>query len=159
MKSPSPSKLVWSSPLKTKIANGDYSSVVVKHSWCEDKHWDVEADLLTKCKDHFGTPHHHYSFCPTNSQGKPISTARFLPTDEEKLEDFHWAITSNSNIPSYPQNRNLWIHVSKLVGQSLVHAKTPWDLFIALGHGMLGECLPWLQVSQYLTYPQGGCGC
>ena len=147
VKCPSPSKSVWTSPLKTDTADGDRASVVVKLSWCEDGRHDVEADLLAKCKDRFGTPRHHYSFCPTDSHGKPISTGRFLPTDKEKPEDFHWAIASDYQVPSHPQRRSLWIHVSKLVGQLLVHAKTPWDLFIALGHGMLGAC--WLGYRRY----------
>jgi len=67
-----------------------------------------------------------------------MSTARFLPGGDEKLKDFHWAITDNFKVPSRPERRVLWIHVSKLVGRSLVHAGTPWDMFIALGHGMLG---------------------
>ena len=89
--------------------------------------------------------------------GEPIFAARFLPTDQEKPEDFHWAITSDYKVPSNPQRRSLWIHVSKLVGQSLAHAKTPWDLFIAIGHGMLGGCQLWLQVLQRLICQQGGC--
>jgi hypothetical protein len=119
----------------------------------------VEADLLAKCEDGFGTPHHHYSLCPTDSRGEPMSTARFLPTKNEKPENFHWAITSDSEVPSHPEYRSLWIHVSKLVGRSLVHAKTPLDLFVAVGHGMLGVCRSLLQVSRRLTYQQGGCGC
>jgi len=69
-----------------------------------------------------------------------MSTARFLPTDQEKLANFHWAISASSQVPPDPQRRSLWIYVSELVGKSLVHAKTPWDLFVALGHAMLGAC-------------------
>jgi len=139
VKCPSPSKLVWSLPLNTNAADGDRSSVVVKHSWCEDRCQEVEADFLAKSKDGFDSPRHHYSFCPTDSRGKPMSTARFLPA-EEKPEDFHWAINFDSKPPSLPQCRSLWIHASKPVSQSLVHAKTPWDLFMAIGHVMLGGC-------------------
>ena len=148
MKCPSPLRLVWSSPLDT---NGDHTYVVVKHSWCEDERQNVEAALLAKCKDDFGTPNHHYSFCPKDTRGEQTSTARFLPTDNEQLEDFHWAITHSSQVPSRPQRRLLWFHVSKLVGRSLVHAKTPWELFVAIGHAMLGVCQLWSQVSQFLT--------
>lgn len=151
VKCPSPSKLVWSSPLTTNAANGDCASVVMKHSWCEEQCQEVEADFLAKSKDDFGNPRHHYSFCPTDSRGKPMSTARFLPTKEEKLEDFLWTINIDSKPPSLPQCRSLWIHVSKPVSQSLVHAKTPWDLFVAIGHGMLGACRSWLQISRRLT--------
>jgi len=63
-----------------------------------------------------------------------MSTARSPPVDGEKLEDFRWATVSDSKIPSHSP----WIHASRLAGRSLVHAKTPWDLFIALGHAMLG---------------------
>ena len=73
-----------------------------------------------------------------------MSTARFLPAGEEHLEDFHWAVNLTSKVPSHPQRRYLWIHVSKLVGQSLVHAKTPWELYVAIGHAMLGACRLWL---------------
>ena len=156
MKCPSPSKLVWSSSLKTNTASGEYASVVVKYSWCEDERQKVEADLLSKCRDCFGTPRHYYSFCPTDSRGDPMSTARFLPTEEEKLIDFHWTISPSSQVPSHRQCRSLWIHVSEYVGGSLVHAKTPWDLFVALGHGMLGACWSLLQVSQRLTFQQDG---
>ena len=138
MRCPSPWRLVWSSPLETDTTNRDNAHVVVKYSWCEDKRQKVEADLLAKCKDDFGTPDHHYSFCPTDTRGAPTSTARFLPTEEEGLKDFHWAITPTSKVPSHPQRRYLWIHVSKLVGRSLVRAKTPWELYIAIGHAMLG---------------------
>ena len=159
MNGPSPSMLVWSSAPDTDSVNGDHAHVVVKHSWCEDRRQPVEADLLARCKDDFGTPDHHYSFCPTDAHGKPMSTARFLPTDDEQLRDFHWKITTASKVPSHPQRRRLWIHVSKLVGRSLVHAKTPWELCIAIGHGMLGACRLWLQVSRCLTRRQGGCRC
>ena len=140
MKCPAPSELVWSSDLDADSANGDRACVVVKSSWCEDKRHKVEADLLAKCKDGFGTPNHHYSFCPTDAHGNPMSTARFLPTGKERLSDFHWKITAASQVPSDPQRRHLWVHVSKLVGRSLVHAKTPWELYVAIGHGMLGAC-------------------
>jgi len=150
-------KLVWSSPIYTNTTNGDRVSVVVEHSWCEVGRQEMEADILTKSGDGFGGPRHHYSFCPTDSRGRPVSTARFLPVDGEKLEDFHWAIASDSKTPSHPQCRSLWMHVNKLAGRSLVHAKTPWDLFMAVGHGMLGACWSWLQVSQRLISQQGGC--
>ena len=140
--------MTWSLPLDTGTTNGDRAYVVVKHSWCEDGRKGVEADLLAKCKDDFGTPSHHYSLSPNDIRGEPMSTARFLPTDSEQLGDFHWAITAASQVPSYPLRRYLWIHVSKLVGRSLVHAKTPWDLCVAIGHGMLGACQLWLRVSQ-----------
>jgi len=136
---PSLSNSVWSSDPGTDATDGDHA-YVVKHSWCEDERQAVEAELLAGCKDDFGTPNHRYSFCPTNTHGEPTSTARFLPTDEEQLEGFHWAITPDSKVPPHPQRRQLWIHVSKLVGQSLVHAKTPWELYIAIGHAMLGAC-------------------
>jgi len=156
---PSTSTSFWSSDLGTDATNDDHAHVVVKHSWCEDERQTVEADLLTKCKDTFGTPNHHYSFCPTDTRGAPTSTARFLPTDEEQLEGFHWAITPGSKPPSHPQRRQLWIHVSKLVGRSLVHAKTPSELYTAIGHAMLGACRLWLQVLRWLTCRQGGWRC
>lgn len=148
MKSPSSWDEVWSSPLDT---NSDHARVVVKHSWCEHKHHEVEAELLVKCRNDFSTPNHCYSFCPKDTRGERTSTARFLPTDDERLKDFHWAITQSSQVPSRPQRRLLWIHVSKLAGQSLVHAKTPWGLCLALGHGMLGAYQLRSQVSQCLT--------
>jgi len=80
-----------------------------------------------------------------------MSTARFLPTDDERLEDSHWAITPGSQVPSRPQRRYLWIHVSKLVGRSLIHAKTPWELYIATGHAMLGACHFWPRAMRWLT--------
>jgi len=80
-----------------------------------------------------------------------MSTARFLPTDWEKPEDSHWAIASDSKAPSH----SLCIHANKLAGRSLVHAKTPWDLFIAVGYGMLGACWSWLQIPQRPHIPIG----
>ena len=141
----------WSSPLVTETTNGDPAYVVVKLMWCEDKRQEVEAELLTACKDDFGTPDHHYSFHPTDTRGVSMSTARFLPTDREQSKDFHWVVFPGSKLPSNPQRRSLWIHVSKLVGRSLVHAKTPWQLYLVIGHAMLGACWLWLQVPQYLT--------
>ena len=134
-------------------AGSSRASVVVKHSWCEDERQEVEAKLLNRCRGDFGTPNHHYSFCPTDTQGNPMSTARFLPAkDEDKeLETFHWAITPSSQVPSLPLHRYLWFHVGKSIGQSLVHAKTPWELCLAIGHGMIGMCQSLLQVSQCLT--------
>jgi len=85
-----------------------------------------------------------------------MSTARFLPAVKEELADFHWAISANSQVLPGPRRRSLWIHVSELVGRSLVHAKTPWDLFIALGHAMLGTCWSLSRVSQGLTCQQDG---
>jgi len=85
-----------------------------------------------------------------------MSTARFLPTVEEELADFHWAISAGSRDPPGAQRRSLWIHVSELVGRSLVHAKTPWDLFVALGHAMLGVCWSLLRMSRRLTCHQDG---
>ena len=146
----------WSSPLEIVTPNGDPAHVVVKLMWCEDKRQEVEAEILTACKDEFGTPDHHYSFCPTDTRKEPVSTARFLPTDGEQLEDFHWAFLPGSKVPSHPQRRSLWFHVSKLVGRSLVHAKTPWELYLAIGHAMLGTRWLRLQVLQYLTCRQVG---
>lgn len=40
--------------------------------------------------------------------------------------------------PPAPEYRSLMMHVTSDVGDSLVTAKTPWDLFEALGHAMLG---------------------
>jgi hypothetical protein len=153
------STLVWSSALDVDLVNGDPAYVVVKHLWYEEGRWGKEADLLTECKDDFGTPNHRYSFCPTDPYGKPVSTARFLPTNDEQLKDFHWKITAASQVPSEPQRRRLWVHVSELAGRSLIHAKTPWELHVSIGHGMLGACWLWLQASQNLTYRQGGCRC
>ena len=158
MKCPSPATAVWSSTLDTGTANDSHASLVVKSSWCEDKR-QVEAGLLASCNDDFGTPNHHYSFRPTDAQGKPMSTARFLPTAHERLKYFHWAITTASKVPFHPQRRCLWVHVSKLVGRSLVHAKTPWELSVAIGYGMLGARRLRLQVPECLTFQQGGCRC
>ncbi|KAF9645822.1 hypothetical protein BDM02DRAFT_399433 [Thelephora ganbajun] len=136
---PSISTLLWSSDLEPDTGKNDRAYAAVKHSWCEEKRQKVEADLLTKCKDDFGTPNHHRSFCPTDAKRGPISTARFLPVEGEPLEEFHWKTRNDSQAPSHPQSRTLWIHVSNLVGRSLVHSRTPWDLHIAIGHGMLGS--------------------
>jgi len=149
MRHPSSKSFLWSSALEIDPSKGTHAYAVVKHSWCEDK---VEAELLIQCKDDFGTPNHYYSFCPTDTRGALMSTARFLPTDEELPEDFHWPITSTPKVPSHPQRRYLWIHVSKLVGRSLVHAKTPWELSMAVGHAMLGACQLRSQVMLCLTY-------
>ncbi|KAF9644695.1 hypothetical protein BDM02DRAFT_3190360 [Thelephora ganbajun] len=138
VKRPSTSTLHWSSDLESDTGKSDRAYAVVKHSWCEEKRREVEADLLTKCKDDFGTPNHHYSFCPTDAKRGPVSTARSLPVEGELLEEFHWKIRNDSQVPSHPQSRTLWIHVSKLVGRSLVQSRTPWDLHVAIGHGMLG---------------------
>ena len=161
MRCPSSSRLVWSSALETDASNGDHAQVVVKHSWYEGGRQEVEADLLARCKDDFGTPKHHYSFCPTDTRGASMSTTRFLPTDEEQLKDFHWAVTTAFKVPSCPQRRFLWIHVSKLRGRSLVHAKTPWELCLAIGHAMLGACQLWPQATRCLTFTcrQGGWRC
>ena len=155
MKCPSSSKLVWSSPLDTNTANGDRASVVVKHFWYEDGRQEAEGDFLAKPKDSFGGPRHHYPFCPADSCERPVSNARFLPIDGEKPENFHWAIASDSKAPSHSP----WIHASRLAGRSLAHARTPWDLLMAIGHGMLGACRSWFKVSQRLTFYQGGCRC
>jgi len=64
-----------------------------------------------------------------------MPTARSSPADGEKPEDFCWATASGSKIPSHGSP---WTHTSRLAGRSLVHAKTPWDLFVAIGDGMLG---------------------
>ena len=72
-----------------------------------------------------------------------MSTARSSPTDEEQLGGFNQAITPDSE-PSLPSSAPT--HVSKLVGRSLVHAKTPLELYLAIGHAMLGACWPSLQV-------------
>ncbi|KAF9643513.1 hypothetical protein BDM02DRAFT_3104306, partial [Thelephora ganbajun] len=111
---------------------------VVKHSWYEEKRHKVEAELLTKCKGDFRTPNHYYSFCPIDPRGGPVSTARFLSVEGELLEEFQWKIRNDSQVPSHPQSRTLWIRVTKLVGRSLVHPKTPWDLHIVVRHGMPG---------------------
>lgn len=87
-----------------------------------------------------------------------MSTARFLPADGEKLEDFYWAFSPDHyKAPPNSQCRFMWFHVSKAAGQSLIHAKTPWELCVALGHAMLGEHQLRLQVSQFLTCQQAGC--
>ena len=44
--------------------------------------------------------------------GEPIPAACFLPAGDGPL--------------------------GEPVGRSLVHAKTPWELYVAVGHGMLG---------------------
>lgn len=75
--------------------------MVVKPSWCEDRRHEVEVDLLVKCEDDFGIPRHHHLFCPTDAQGRPMSTARFLPADDEELKDSHWAITTGPQVPSH----------------------------------------------------------
>lgn len=111
--------------------------MLVKYAWYEDERQEVQADLLFKCTNSFGTPRYCYSFCPTDSRGKPMSTARFLPTDGENLSDFHWPVIS-SRVPSSSQCRFMWFHVSKAAGKLLVHAKTPWELYLAIGHAMLG---------------------
>ena len=133
----------WSSDPDPPPENGRPTRVVVvKHSWCEEDRAGVEANLLTASANGFGTPDHCYSFCPKDSRGQPMSTARFLPgkDEEEKLGGFHWGIGGST--PRVPQRRYLWIHMSRRVGRSLVHAKTPWDLCLAVGCGMLGACQP-----------------
>ena len=135
------STCVWSSNLDSSSENGLPAHVVVKHSWCEVSRRGVEAELLNKCKSGFGTPDHCYSFCPKDSRGQPMSTARFLPDDDEEPENFHWGIgDSTPRDPHHSQHRRLWVHVSRRIGRSLVHAKTPWDLCLAVGSGMLGAC-------------------
>jgi len=88
-----------------------------------------------------------------------MSTMGSLLTGSEQLRDFHRAITPAPQIPSRPPNRRMRIHGNNLVGQSLIYAKTPWELCIAIGHGMLGAYQLWSWVSQRLTCRQGGCRC
>ena len=59
----------------------------------------VEANRLSKCKDDFDTPNHHYSFCPTDMRGQPISTAgRLLPTDDEQPGGFHCRVEGHGQV-------------------------------------------------------------
>lgn len=157
VKCPSVSESIWSSSLNTNTADGDCTSVLVKYAWHEAERQKIRNELLVKCASSFGTTHHHYSFCPADSRGKPMSTARFLPTDGENLRDFHWSVIDRSKVPSDSRCRFMWFHVNQAAGRSLVHAKTPWELHLAVGHAMLGGYRLRLLVSQFLTRQQGGC--
>lgn len=136
LKCPSVSAFVWFSAPDTGHTADDHAHTVVKYLWCGERLQGVGVDILTE--NNFGMPEHHYSLCPSDPRGNPVSTARFLPTNDELPTNFHWKITATSQVPSNLQRRQLWIHVSKPAGRPLIHAKTPWDLYVAVGHGMLG---------------------
>jgi hypothetical protein len=156
VKCPSVSESIWSSSLNTDIADGNCASVLVNYGWYEEERQKIRSDLLVKCANKFGTPRHHYSFCPADSRGNPMSTARFLPADGENLSDYYWAVLPYSKVPPNPQCRTMWFHVSQAADQ-LVYAKTPWELHLGLGHAILGGYRLRLRVSQFLTRQQGGC--
>lgn len=125
--------LLLSSDLPEKSSTD--MKLVLKSTWSKDDGQNIESQLLQSCTGQFGSPTHYYSFsaCQKN---QPITNHLFLPENGNEAKDYHFKLLLKK-VPS-PEYRSLQIHVTSYAGHSLVTAKTPWDLFVALGHAMLG---------------------
>ena len=122
-----------------RVPDKECPEAVIKCSWPTDNGNGVEAKLLERCSGQFGTPMHLYSFQACHRSGRPLSNRLFLPSKDENFEDVHWKLFVHGNtLAPSPEYRSLWVHVSALIGKSLVSAKTPWALFLSLAHAMLG---------------------
>lgn len=109
-----------------------------KSIWHSKDVADVEAKIFKLCKDDFGIPKNYYSAPLRDSNGAPLSNARFLPPPGAQLEEFHWDIIGESGPPPLPDYRELWIHVTKSGADKLSYARTPLELCMAVAHSMLG---------------------
>ncbi|KAF7316189.1 hypothetical protein MIND_00137100 [Mycena indigotica] len=130
------------------VDNEQIQYVVLKGSFVKDdpRHKSIEDQLLKTCSSLFGCPNHHYSFLPVDEDGSPATNHLYLPTPEEVLNDkaqFHWKIFDQEP-PDQPEFRSVSLHISSLVGSSLVLCETPWLLAMSVLHGMLG----WLGMFQ-----------
>lgn len=126
-----------SSPLQFNPESVERGRAVIKTSWIQDKDKTIERELLHACHGNFGTAKHHYSFTGHLEGGQPLTNNLYLPADDE-IPDAYWPLFSKT-APVFPDHRTLVVHVSRPVGRSLIHAKTPWMLMLSIGHSMLGE--------------------
>jgi len=126
------------SPPSPPPSEPDLIDLIHKFIWHSKDVADVEAKVFELCKDDFGIPKHHYSAPLRNSNGVPLSNARFLPPPGARLEECHWNITGESGPPPLPDYRELWVHVTKSGADGLSSAHTPLELCVAVAHSMLG---------------------
>lgn len=124
-----------------KYPNGkddsNLANLVLESSWFWDNKADIETHLPQSFHGQFGTPPYHYSLSACY-ENQPITNHLFLPEDDNASNVNYFKLSAKYPRPPAPEYRSLMMHVTSDVGDSLVTAKTPWDLFEALGHAMLG---------------------
>lgn len=86
----------WHVEAGTQSRHGDNETSMTFHLWYTSR--PFSAIIIGEPHN---TPAIRQSHIIADSRGKPMSAGHFLPTDDENLEDLHWAITSKSNDPSH----------------------------------------------------------
>lgn len=136
----------WTKPKKFTAGKGSLKEgddVILKSSWQVDSRKKIEGDMYSAANGSFGTPSVLCSYEGVHPNGEPISNRLFLPTKEE-IADVHWKIFEpEAEAPTVAEARSLCYTIFTTIGQSLIHAKSSYDLCMALVHAMLGMfCSP-----------------
>lgn len=113
----------------------DPMTLVLKSAWLRDDTVNIETRVLQTCSGQFGTPTHYHSYLACHKD-RPITNHLFLPEDRKEAKEYNFKLL-HKKVP-FPEYRSLRMHTTSYVGDLLTTAKTPWDLFLALGHAMLG---------------------
>ena len=120
-----------------KNFNLAFPDVVVKTSWVSMAMRGIEPDLLRDCSGLFGTPTHYYSFLAYHDDNSPATNHLFLPSRDADFESYFWPLFESEH-PSLPNYRGLWVYVSAYAGHSLVTADSPKVLIESVLHACLG---------------------
>ncbi|EIW80211.1 hypothetical protein CONPUDRAFT_137525 [Coniophora puteana RWD-64-598 SS2] len=114
----------------------DDIDIVSKFSWVSRRYFNAERNMLHDCGDSFGVAKHYYSSVVHHKEGLPVTNHLFL-----NLATF-WRVIEKDDAwkkkDPIKEYRALRQHVSSFCGRSLVHVKTPEELFNTIAHAMIG---------------------
>lgn len=128
---------IFTSPKNPKTELRDGQGIILKPSWKLDSCKHVESEMYHAADGLFGTPTVLCSYEGTHPTGEPISNRLFLPTSFE-IKSAHWGVLAPYDSKLNAESRTLCYTLSTATGISLVHAKSSYELCIAVVHSMLG---------------------
>jgi hypothetical protein len=124
------------------------SDIIRKFAWIDKFHASVESQMFRNCKGKFGVMTHYHSSVVHHKEHLPITNHLFLGSAE------FWPIFLDDPKGGAPDLRLLVQHLSQFAGDSLLHVEQPKQLFVAIGHAMIGAqfLLTWGTYMSHMQY-------
>lgn len=124
---------IFTLPKNPKLELRDRQDIVLKRSWKLDSCKHTEREMYYAAD----TPTVLCSYKGIHPTGEPISNRLFLPTSFE-IKLAHWGVLAPYDSKLNTESHTLCYTLSTIAGTSLVHAKSSYELCIAVVHSMLG---------------------
>ncbi|KAJ7507201.1 hypothetical protein B0H11DRAFT_194572 [Mycena galericulata] len=96
-----------------------------------------EIAMASACSGLFGLPITQNWFQGCFRSGRPVSSALFEPTNNEK-DTLHWAFSKNNEVSPNPDHRPMIVCVMEEEGMSLEQCTSAGDLCESILHALLG---------------------